>query len=142
MPRRAVGRQRWCLVSTSGRHRMRGIGSRLFAAFGFGPGWTVRCSDADGHRALVTVSVSSRGITLTSSVTGPVLFRPLEAGRLRAAVREALLAFNVPATKHDATKPERELGVGPSLHPRANSVPTPGSPVSGAGKRSCVRLGA
>ncbi len=56
--------------------------------------WTVRCRDARGRRARLRVRLASTGISLALPSTGPWVLSPLEAGRLRGAVRDALLAFD------------------------------------------------
>lgn len=56
--------------------------------------WTVRCHDGRGRRARLRVLLSPTGISLALPSTGPWVLSPLEAGRLRGAVRDALLAFD------------------------------------------------
>jgi len=56
--------------------------------------WAVRCRDGRGRRARLRVHLTEDGITLIPSSPGPWALTPLEAGRLRAAVRDALLNFD------------------------------------------------
>lgn len=72
--------------------------------------WTIPCRDARGRRARLRVGLAPGGVTLTVTRHGPITLAPLEAGRLRAAVREALsthapLAAQGARTRHRRTGP-------------------------------------
>jgi hypothetical protein len=54
--------------------------------------WTVRCRDERGRRAHLQVRLTAEGVTLVSSSPGPWPLTPLEVGRLREALRDALFA--------------------------------------------------
>lgn len=56
--------------------------------------WTVPCRDDHGRRARLAVHLTSHGLTVTASTAGPVELAPLEVGRLRAALKHALLDFD------------------------------------------------
>lgn len=56
--------------------------------------WTVRCRNHHGRRARLQVQLDEHGVTLTASSPGPWALTPMEAGRLRRALREALLDFD------------------------------------------------
>lgn len=56
--------------------------------------WTVRCRDGRGRRTHLTIHLHEHGIILTTSSPGPWSLAPLDAGRLRGAIRDALLCFN------------------------------------------------
>ncbi|SDY32454.1 hypothetical protein SAMN05216215_102458 [Saccharopolyspora shandongensis] len=52
--------------------------------------WTISCHDTQGRRARLYVGLAPDGVTLTATQPGPITLTPMEAGRLRAAVREAV----------------------------------------------------
>ncbi|PKW18738.1 hypothetical protein A8926_6865 [Saccharopolyspora spinosa] len=52
--------------------------------------WTIPCRDARGRPARLRVGLAPGGVTLTVTPPGPITLAPLEAGRLRAAVRDAI----------------------------------------------------
>lgn len=52
--------------------------------------WTVPCRDSEGHRSRVRVSLGEQGPQMAFEHSGVVIFAPLAAGRLRAALREAI----------------------------------------------------
>lgn len=56
--------------------------------------WTVRCRDGRGRRTTVCVDLTEDGIMMSAAAPGPLVFAPLEAGRLRAVVRDALLTLD------------------------------------------------
>lgn len=90
--------------------------------------WTVRCRDGNGDRAVLRIQLAETGIRVTASSPGPWALSPLAAGRLRGALRDALLEFDcVAGGAHDA-----------QLHPRrANQVAWagPAGPVTGTRRR-------
>lgn len=70
--------------------------------------WTIPCRDAWGKRAQLNVGLAPDGMTLAITRQGPITLTPLQAGRLRAAVREAIhahapLATPGPRTRHHNT---------------------------------------
>lgn len=67
-------------------------------------GWTVRCRDERGARTEIQVRLGDEGLVITSESAGPWSLTPLEAGRLRGAVREALLTLD----RDGAEEPARE----------------------------------
>lgn len=56
--------------------------------------WTVQCRDERGEGAFLDIHLADTGITLAASSPGPWVLSPLDAGRLRGAVRDALLSFD------------------------------------------------
>lgn len=56
--------------------------------------WTVRCHDGRGRRARLRVGLAPTGVMLSPSRAGSWVLTPLQVGRLRAAVRDAVLAFD------------------------------------------------
>ncbi|MBB5155938.1 hypothetical protein [Saccharopolyspora phatthalungensis] len=56
--------------------------------------WTVRCRDSRGRRARLHLHLTTAGLTITPSAPGPWTLTPLDAGRLRAAVRDVLLSLD------------------------------------------------
>jgi hypothetical protein len=68
--------------------------------------WTVRCRDGRGRRARLLVHLTTDGVSLIPSSPGPWTLTPLEAGRLRGAVRDALLTFDrLAGTEHGDAPP-------------------------------------
>ncbi|HVK19986.1 MAG TPA: hypothetical protein VM677_01355 [Actinokineospora sp.] len=57
--------------------------------------WTVRCSDDQGRHAQVRVEIRALGVVLVPSRPGALTFTPLAVGRLRAALRDAVVAHAV-----------------------------------------------
>jgi hypothetical protein len=68
-------------VATTTGHRRRARGS-----------WTVACRTRNGRRAEVSVQRTGSGVSLVLP-EGTVLLTGLQLGRLRAALREAILAY-------------------------------------------------
>jgi hypothetical protein len=56
--------------------------------------WTLRCRDQRGRRTTLSVDLTEGGIVVSAAAPGPWVFEPLQAGRLRAVVRDALLALD------------------------------------------------
>ncbi len=70
--------------------------------------WTVRCRDSNGDRAMLRIQLAETGIRVAAPSPGPWALSPLAAGRLRSAVRDALLEYDrVVDGTHDS-----------QLHPR------------------------
>lgn len=65
-------------------------------------GWIVRCRDHRGARTEIQVRLGDEGLVITSDSAGPWTLTPLEAGRLRGAVREALLTLDRAGTEQPA----------------------------------------
>jgi hypothetical protein len=81
---------------TVAKHQRRTLLIRLLARLGWqrDPGlWAVRCRDQQGRRARLLLTVTSAGVAIVSSSPELVELTPLEVGRLRAALRDALLSF-------------------------------------------------
>ncbi len=55
--------------------------------------WTVHCHDGYGRRARILVHLSAAGVCLTVPEQGPLQLSVLQAGQLRAALRDAFLSF-------------------------------------------------
>lgn len=55
--------------------------------------WTVHCRDGHGRRARILVHLSVAGVCLTVPDHGPLQLSVLQAGRLRAALRDAFLGL-------------------------------------------------
>lgn len=56
--------------------------------------WTVRCRDEQGRRASLRIGLTRTGITILPTTAGLWQLTPLESGRLRGAVRDALLTLD------------------------------------------------
>jgi hypothetical protein len=56
--------------------------------------WTVHCHDGHGRRARILVHLSAAGVCLTVPDHGPLQLSLLQAGQLRAAVRDAFLSLD------------------------------------------------
>lgn len=73
--------------------------------------WNVPCRDASGRRARLRVTLTEAGVSIESSAPGPWLLAPLEAGRLRGAIRDALISLTELAGDIDtAPAPSRFSG--------------------------------
>lgn len=92
--------------------------------------WTVRCRDTRGRRAQLHVQLEEKGVTLTASSPGPWSLTPLEAGRLRGALRDALLSFDQLGNNTNNRSHQDRIVELPE--PRAATPPVP---------RELVRLG-
>ncbi|HVK26552.1 MAG TPA: hypothetical protein VM677_34825 [Actinokineospora sp.] len=57
--------------------------------------WTVRCRDHQGRNTVVRVHIRAEGVVLDPSRTGALTFTPPAVGRLRAALRDAVVAHAV-----------------------------------------------
>lgn len=80
--------------------------------------WTVHGHDQDGRSTSLVVGVCEDGITLTPKRAGPIVLAPLQAGRLRAGVRDAIVAMDQPG------QAVRQIPPPPAPSPR----PWPPSP--------------
>lgn len=56
--------------------------------------WTVPCRDGRGHRARLHVRLTDAGVVVAPSTAGPWALTPLQVGRLRGALRDAVLTFD------------------------------------------------
>lgn len=57
--------------------------------------WTVPCLDGHGRRARLSVRLGKGWVTVDSPTVGPFYLRPLQVGRLRAALREVVLDLDL-----------------------------------------------
>lgn len=55
--------------------------------------WTVHCRDGRGRRATLQIGLTRNGITITAAESGPWRLTPVESGRLRGVMRDALLTL-------------------------------------------------
>ncbi|MGH4006578.1 MAG: hypothetical protein ACRDTH_00130 [Pseudonocardiaceae bacterium] len=55
--------------------------------------WTVHCRDGHGRRARILVHLSAAGVCLTVPDHGPLRLSALQAGQLRAALRDAFFSI-------------------------------------------------
>lgn len=69
--------------------------------------WTVRCREDGSRRAVLRVGVSQAGVTIAGRASGTWDLDPLEAGRLRAALRDALLTYDRIAAGEPANGADR-----------------------------------
>ncbi|MGQ0716131.1 MAG: hypothetical protein ACT4NP_02240 [Pseudonocardiales bacterium] len=73
--------------------------------------WTVHCRDGHGRRARILVHLSGAGVCPTVPDHGPLQLSVLQAGRLRAALRDAFLGLEylvqAPRTKPAMPSPAR-----------------------------------
>jgi len=53
--------------------------------------WGIPCQDGHGHRARLSVRLGMGWVTLDHPDCGLLYLRPLQVGKLRAALRDALL---------------------------------------------------
>src|SRR6266511_2938355 len=79
--------------------------------------WTVPCRDEHGRRGRVRVSVDERGPQIAFGGSGTAVFDPLAAGRLRAALREAIEAHAKLSNSDTPPVPRRHPG--PCFAPHA-----------------------
>ena len=56
--------------------------------------WTVHCRDGWGRRTTLRIGLTTTGIAITATGSGPWQLTLLESGGLRGAVREALLTLD------------------------------------------------
>lgn len=89
--------------------------------------WIVHGHDEHGASASIRVSFDEHGVALIPSCHGAVVLAPLQAGRLRAAIRDAIESIDQPtAAVHriaDAPDPRRTATRWPpSPRPRARVV--------------------
>lgn len=69
---------------------------RLLARLGWQrdpDGWTVPCRDGHGHRARLRIALTETGVVITPSTHGPWRLTPLQVGRLRAGLRDAVISL-------------------------------------------------
>ncbi|MGH3872974.1 MAG: hypothetical protein ACRDSR_15955 [Pseudonocardiaceae bacterium] len=92
--------------------------------------WTVHCRDGHGRRARILVHLSATGVCITVPEQGPLQLSGLQAGRLRAALRDAFLSFERLAgtdrIRH--TKPATSPPTRPPSSRRRVAVPIPARP--------------
>lgn len=59
--------------------------------------WTIACRDLAGRRRNVTVFVSEGKVVLIAPPGETAVLAPLDVGRLRAALRDAVVEVDAPA---------------------------------------------
>lgn len=60
--------------------------------------WIVHGHDGDGRSASVRVAFGEHGVTMMPSCSGQIVLEPMQAGRLRAAIRDAIESIDQPAS--------------------------------------------
>jgi hypothetical protein len=63
--------------------------------------WSISCRDLTGRRHALTVFVDNGHIILVPPLGDAAILSPLDAGRLRAALRDAVLALARSSSKDD-----------------------------------------
>ncbi|GAB3500946.1 hypothetical protein [Amycolatopsis cihanbeyliensis] len=61
--------------------------------------WAISCRDLAGRRRELTVFVSSDRVVLVAPPGEAAILAPLDVGRLRAALRDAVVAAGQPAAE-------------------------------------------
>ncbi|EHR50065.1 hypothetical protein SacmaDRAFT_1796 [Saccharomonospora marina XMU15] len=64
--------------------------------------WAISCRDLAGRRREVTVLVSSDRVVLIAPPGEAAVLTPLDVGRLRAALRDAVVSVGATASGEDA----------------------------------------
>jgi hypothetical protein len=93
---------------------------RLLAQLGWQrdpDGWTIPCRDGAGHRARLRIALTETGVVITPTGPGPWRLTPLQVGRLRAGLRDAVISLGELSGDDDVAPPER------SAIPTAPKVP-------------------
>lgn len=70
--------------------------------------WSVACRDLDGRRRSVTILADQGKVVLMSPTGEPAVLSPMDVGRLRAALRAAIVSIEDPS--NDDAKPPRTSG--------------------------------
>lgn len=84
--------------------------------------WIMHGHDEHGRRASLRVSFDENGVAVVPSRPGGVVLAPLQAGRLRAAIRDAIQSIDQPAlAAHEITK----LPADPSAFTVRPATPRP-----------------
>jgi len=84
--------------------------------------WTVRCRDGRGRRTHLRIRLAPAGITVALPSVGLWVLTPLQAGQLRAAVRDALLVLDrLAGDEHDTVAVPNQRTEPPT--PMGDSVP-------------------
>ncbi len=89
--------------------------------------WTVPCRDGRGRRARLRIGLTWDGIVITPSAPGPWELTALESGRLRGAVRDALLSMERLAGSEQISRGDQQpggRGSNPDIAP-LTGCPTP-----------------
>src|SRR5436309_2592913 len=86
--------------------------------------WTVPCRDEHGRRGHVGVSVDERGPRVTFDWPGAAVFDPLAAGRLRAALREAIEVHARLSNSDALPVPRRHPGPASTPHAAESDTST------------------
>ncbi|WP_143101974.1 hypothetical protein [Amycolatopsis marina] len=105
------------MSKTRNRHRL----LTMLVRAGWKPrrnAWTVPCRDCDSHRTYAQVSIAEHGPQLTIDGSSVAVFDPLAAGRLRAALKEAieLYARLDGAAREGVPAPRSHPGAAPTPH--------------------------
>lgn len=74
--------------------------------------WTVPCRDEHGRKALLSMEIRTSGVVIRPSTPGPVTLPPLMIGRLRAALRDAVVAHAVLSGDQRSSTKEIDNGSG------------------------------
>lgn len=69
--------------------------------------WTVACRDLAGRRRSVTVIASEGKVVLVAPPGEAAVLAPLDVGRLRAALRDAIVSAEDPATLENSSTERR-----------------------------------
>ncbi len=86
---------------------------------------TVRCADAMDRDRAMTITSDDRGrVAVGAPAGGVAVFRPLELGRLRAALRAAIRAAQQQPAPEPAARPNSPAPV-PSQQPAHEPAPAP-----------------
>ncbi|WAL67054.1 hypothetical protein ORV05_04500 [Amycolatopsis cynarae] len=62
--------------------------------------WSITCRDVIGRRQVLTVFIEGGQVVLVPPPGEATVLAPLDAGRLRAALRDALLSLDLPRHRH------------------------------------------
>lgn len=107
---------------------------RLLARLGWQrdpDGWTVPCRDGHGHRARLRIGLTETGVVITSSTPGPWRLTPLQVGRLRAGLRDAVISLGElsgdavvasPPRPADPAVPRRLVRLDPLCRPAVADI--------------------
>ncbi|MGH3467075.1 MAG: hypothetical protein ACRDQF_05005 [Thermocrispum sp.] len=71
-----------------------------------GDRWLVRARDERGRRTTLVIGVCEEGVTLTPGQPGRLVLAPLQAGHLRAGIRDAVEVLDQPALAVQGLAPD------------------------------------
>lgn len=69
--------------------------------------WNIPCLDGHGRRARLSVRLGRGWVTVDSPAQGPIYLRPLQVGRLRAALREVIIDLDLLGGAELSSRPPR-----------------------------------